>query len=112
MSSPDERQGDAHATCSSYYCDVGPKHSVPCDKPNMHRTKVLEVPLSDHSAIETHEDGGSDSDVLPSQREPNYPNNPIKDTSTDSALIPANSNMEVLATTPRTEEERQQVISV
>ncbi len=74
MSSPDERQGDVHAKCSSYYCSVGPEHSIPCNKANVLPTKILGVPLSDHPVPDLHENGFA-----------------------DPTLTPANSNTEVLA---------------
>lgn len=113
MSSPDERQGDAHAGCSSYFCTLGPEHSVPCNKTNVLRTKVLEVLPSHNPAPELNEDRDADSDVRPSPpRKRNDLNNPIKGTSTDGPLNTANSNTEVPATIPWTDEGRRLVVSV
>lgn len=113
MSSPDERQGDAHAGCSSYFCSLGPEHSVPCTKANVLRTKVLEVLLPNNLVPEPNEDRGTDSDVRPSPpRERNDLNNTIKGTSTDGPLDTANSNIEMPATIPSTHEGRQLAVSV
>jgi len=76
-------------------------------------TKVLEVLLSHNPAPELNEDRGADSDVRPSPpRERNDLNNPINGTSTDGPLDTANSNAEVPAAIPWTDEGRQLVVSV
>jgi len=77
------------------------------------QTKVLEVPVSRNPAPELNEDRGADSDGRPlPPRERNDLNNPIKGTSTDGHLNTANSNTEVSATIPWTDEERQLEVSV
>ena len=64
MSSPDERQGDEHATCSSYSCNEGPEHSISCDKIGRSRSESLEapppsqVPPTRQSPVETTMPGG------------------------------------------------------
>lgn len=44
MSSPDERQGDEQATCSSYSCKEGPEHSISCDKIGRSISESFEAP--------------------------------------------------------------------
>ncbi len=112
MSSPDERQGDAQARCSSYFCSLGSGHSVPCNRTNVLQTEVLEVLHSHNPAPELNEDRGADSDVRPSPaRERNDLNNPIKGTSTDGPLNITNGNQGVSTTIPWNDKERQLVVS-
>jgi hypothetical protein len=64
MSSPDERQGDERATCSSYSCKEGPEHSISCDKIDRSRSESLEasppsqVPTTRQSPAESTSSGG------------------------------------------------------
>lgn len=64
MSSPDERQGDEQATCSSYSCKEGPEYSISCDQIGRLRSESLEdppppqVPATRQSLVEITSPGG------------------------------------------------------